>query len=203
MNIYRLRVELPTQPVRSTDVSDAIGEMGGSVLSVDLHEVDGTAAIDELVVELPDGLNGSAVRTALESDSKATLLSSRKCERDEAHTQARRWVHDIATLPPDSTSDVARHVAAACPLSGVWVGPAKDANPLPAVQLTLERGTPIVQRSTIVPDLLSRDERPTPRWLLAVPDRYPDARNIALLTRPLSLRFTANEVARVELLMAS
>ena len=38
-------------------------------------------------------------------------------------------------------------------------------------------------------------------WLLAVPDGQPQARSIAFLARPGSLRFTASEVARVDALM--
>ena len=38
-------------------------------------------------------------------------------------------------------------------------------------------------------------------WLLAVPDGQHQARSIAFLARPGSLRFTASEVARVDALM--
>jgi hypothetical protein len=42
---------------------------------------------------------------------------------------------------------------------------------------------------------------PAAVWVLAVPDSNLDARLVAFLARPLSLRFTASEVARVEALM--
>jgi hypothetical protein len=66
--------------------------------------------------------------------------------------------------------------------------------------MALERGGPVALRSRRV-----LDRGPDGRgsvWLLAVPDRYPDAQRVALLARPLSLRFSATEVARVEVLLA-
>jgi hypothetical protein len=201
MNTYRLRIEFPLRPAVSADVADAIVGLGGYVVGVDLREVDGPAAIDEIVVELPDQLDGSSVRAALEEDTDAALLSSRRSARDERISQAIRWAHHPDSQHDDAT-DLSHRLTAACPLSNVWVGPTGDAGTLPAVQMTLERGAPVVHHATNLPDSLSRSRR-APRWLLAVPDRYPDPDNVALLARPLSLRFTPAEVARVELLMAS
>ena len=71
--------------------------------------------------------------------------------------------------------------------------------------MALERGGPVALRSRSVPDR-GHDRGPDDGrgsvWLLAVPDRYPDAQRVALLARPLSLRFSATEVARVEVLLA-
>jgi hypothetical protein len=202
MNTYRLRIELPLQPAVSADVAGAIVDLGGCVVGVDLREVDGTAAIDEIVVELPDRLDGSSVRAALEEDTDAALLSSRRCTRDEPITQAIRWARQPEPHHHEDATDLSHRLTAACPLSNVWVGPTVDAGTLPAVQMTLERGAPVVHHATNLPESLS-GSRHAPRWLLAVPDRYPDPDNVALLARPLSLRFTPAEVARIELLMAS
>ena len=101
MNTYRLRVEGPLHREREP-VADAISTLGGKVVSVDLREVDGPRAVDEIVVELPIDLDGGTLTSALEDDPEATLLSSHGCERDEPARHARNWAersreHDLST----------------------------------------------------------------------------------------------------------
>ena len=92
-------------------------------------------------------------------------------------------------------SAVGRILASACHSSKVWVAPIDEAREVPVGRLALARGAPLVQRSHDLPEPLG-GKPASPMWLLAVPDGQPQARSIAFLARPGSLRFTASEVAR-------
>ena len=99
----------------------------------------------------------------------------------------------------DATA-VRRILASACHSSKVWVAPIDEAREVPVGRLALARGAPLVQRSHDLPAPLG-GKPASPMWLLAVPDGQPQARSIAFLSRPGSLRFTSSEVARVDALM--
>jgi hypothetical protein len=77
-----------------------------------------------------------------------------------------------------------------------------DAHDLPVVSMALARGGPVVQRRRTTADPSGR-QAPTSRWLLAAADRYPDAGRIALLERPMALRFSAYDAAKVDLLIGA
>jgi hypothetical protein len=94
-------------------------------------------------------------------------------------------------------------VAAACPKAMVWLCETHLADKVPAAQMAIERDAPVVHRATALPAKLSAPGVRSPRWVLAVPHGSSDPSSIALLSRPMSLRFTASEVARVQLLLAS
>jgi hypothetical protein len=68
--------------------------------------------------------------------------------------------------------------------------------------MAVERHAPVAHCATDRAQMLVPGEARSPRWLLAVPNSEPDATNIALLSRSISLRFTATEVARVQILLA-
>ncbi len=58
MSRYRLRVELPDLPGALAKVATVISDLDGDVVSIDIHELDGHQAVDELVVEVLTELDG-------------------------------------------------------------------------------------------------------------------------------------------------
>jgi hypothetical protein len=203
MPTYRLRVEVPLEPAVPTGVTNVIDALGGDVVSVDLREIDDQLAIDEMVIEFPHDQSLPSLSRILEDESAGTLLSSQSCRRDEPVTRAIDWARTtmndrLQVLDPN----LPEQLSAACPLSKVSIREAKEAASLPVVAMALARGGPVVHRCGGL-------EQPEPAtgdrsaWLLAVADQYPDARLIGLVSRPLSLRFTAQEVARVEVVMGT
>jgi hypothetical protein len=174
--------------------ANALDALGGDIVSVDLREVDGRCAIDEVVVKFP-GDPGTPILSRALAREPATLLSSQRCEPDEPITQARAWA-----AHSNDEADLVEKLSTACPLSTVSIRPAHEASSLPVVQMALDRGGPVALRCTRMPAQAASSDRSS-AWLLAVPDRYPDADAVALLTRPVSLRFTASEAARVGVLM--
>ena len=120
--------------------------------------------------------------------------------RPEPVLDALGWAREMAEAARTPRA-VGRVLASACHSSKVWVAPIDEAREVPVGRLALARGAPLVQRSHDLPDAARRASRRPPMWLLAVPDGQPQARSIAFLARPGSLRFTASEVARVDALM--
>jgi hypothetical protein len=81
------------------------------------------------------------------------------------------------------------------------VAPIDEARAVAAGRLALVRSLPVVQRAEEMPPGFGVDA-PGPVWLLAVADGHQPTRAIAFLARPISLRFTSSEVARVHALTA-
>jgi hypothetical protein len=200
MSRYRLRVELPDLPGALAKVATVISDLDGDVLSIDVHEVDGHQVVDELVVEVLTDLDGRVLGSALEAADAGVLLSCAPATaRPEPVVEALGWARELASTNDPST--LGRILASACPSAKVWVAPIDDAREVPAGRLALARGAPLVQRAHELPAPLGGRPAST-MWLLAVPDGQRQARCIAFLARPGSLRFTASEVARVDHLMA-
>jgi hypothetical protein len=194
MTTYRLRIEVPLEPPIASTVADAIDELGGDIVAVDLREVDGPRAIDEMVVEFEGPSPVHALSRVLDADPSTTLLSSQRCEPGEPAQHARNWAHAAVDLDPEQrASDLSARLRAACPLTRVELRDANDVRDLPVVEMALARGGPVVQRSA----------GPVPRWVMAAADRYPDAGQIALLERAMSLRFSAYDAARVNFLIGA
>jgi hypothetical protein len=200
MSRYRLRVELPDLPGALAKVATVISEHDGDVVSIDIHELDGHQAVDELVVEVLTELDGRVLGAALEAADAGILLSCTPTSpRLEPVLDALGWARELAA---GSTPDtLTRVLASACHSAKVWVAPIDQAREVDAGRLALARGVPLVQRSHALPaPLAGRASSAT--WLLAVPDGQPNTHCIAFLARPGSLRFTASEVARVDALMS-
>jgi hypothetical protein len=200
MSRYRLRVELPDLPGALARVATVISEHDGDVVSIDIHELDGHQAVDELVVEVLTDLDGRVLAAALEAADAGILLScAPAAPRPEPVLEALAWARELAEA--NDPAAVGRVLAGACHSAKVWVAPIDDAREVPAGRLALARGAPLVQRSHDLPEPLGGRPAST-TWLLAVPDGQPNARCIAFLARAGALRFTASEVARVASLMA-
>ena len=203
MTAYRLRIEVPLGPSAANLVADAFTELGGDIVAVDLREVDGPRAIDEIVVEFAGTPAVDALSRALDTEPSATLLSSHPCRGGEPVAQARDWVRAAAEREPDERrTDLVAQLRAACPMAHVELLDPNDAHDLPVVRMALARGGPVVQRRRTPADP-SGHQAPTSRWILAAADRYPDAGRIALLERPMALRFSAYDAAKVDLLIGA
>ncbi len=174
MSRYRLRVELPDLPGALARVATVISELDGDVVSVDIHELDGHQAVDELVVEVLTQLDGGVLASALEQAGAGALLScAPAAARAEPVLDALGWAREIAEHP--DTGELGRVLASACHSAKVWVAPIDEARELPVGRLALARGAPLVQRSHDLPVPLGG--RPaSPMWLLAVPDGHPHTR---------------------------
>ena len=144
MTAYRLRIEVPLVDSRSRTnlVADAIDELGGDIVAVDLREVDGPRAIDEMVVEFTDPSDVPALSHALVTEPSVTLLSSQRCQRDEPANQAQNWVRATAERArEEGANDLSTRLRAACPMARVEVRGVDDVRDLPVVSMALARGS--------------------------------------------------------------
>jgi hypothetical protein len=201
-NLHRLRVELPDQPGALAKVAATIAAQSGNVVSVDIHELDGSAAVDEILVQAPDDWDPAGLAVTLQETGAGTLLSCQPGQGPvDPVVRALSWTTAmVAAGPHESDLELARALAETCTYARAWICGIPEAKSLPAGRLALERGRSVVRRSEDLPAAYSAG-LPAAVWVLAVPDSNLDARLVAFLARPLSLRFTASEVARVEALM--
>ena len=201
MSRHSIRVELPDLPGALAKVATVVSELNGDVVSVDVHEVDGSNAVDEMVVEFLTGLDPGELGHALDRTGAGRLLScspapertdpwSKRCAGHRPRHRARRRRPCVLD----------RVLAEACPAAAVWVAPIDDGREVggrPA-----RAGAWAAGRATGRGDARGFGvEAPGPVWVLAVADGGQPTRSIAFLARPMSLRFTASEVARVDALV--
>jgi hypothetical protein len=185
-------------------VADAIDEIGGDLVAVELREVDGPRAIDEVVVEFGDTADVTALSRALDAEPSAMLLSSQRCHRGEPASNAQDWARAARErVPRERGTDLSAQLRAACPMASVELRAPQDARDLPVVTMALARGGPVGQRRVTSAASTERPGGSTARWLMAAADSYTDVGRIALLERPMSLRFSAYDAARVDLLIGA
>ena len=198
---YRLRIELPNQPGALARVAGALGSLGANVISVDIHEIAGDVAVDEIVIDAPQEWDLSSLGRVLDEAGCGALVSLDPSSlSSDPIVRALRWASAMVDAGPQySDLELSRAVAEACTGIATWVCDRPAAMMLPIGRAALERGVSLVERSESLPG--PRDNMPSEVWLLAVPDRSVDPALVIFVARPLSLRFTDSEIARVEALL--
>jgi len=201
MAAYRLRVELPDQPGALAHVAAAIAAADGNVVSIDIHELDAGNAVDEIVVEAPDGWDVAALGQAI-SETGADLLSCGPAvDRMDPMVRGLRYAAAlIASGPARDTLELGRAVLELTSGTSAWVSTKAEAMAYEAGRRALQHGGPIVMRTDDLPTSVKWDVR-GPVWLLAAPGGEDDNAVVAFATRPPALRFTASEIERVECLL--
>jgi predicted amino acid-binding ACT domain protein len=189
MPAYRLRIELEDRPGALAAVSAQIAAADANITSIDVHEVDGNTAVDEIVVEVAESWAPGALAEALAASGVGVLLSSRRMlSNDDAVASALRSAAAMIGGTPERVEAERRAalLALAHGSSARVVGLDTDD---PAAILALDRRTSIVTRDS------------DHGWVLAALDDPVDPAAVALVTRPLNVRFSATEVSRVEALL--
>lgn len=199
----RLRIALPDRPGALGRVGQAVGDVGGNVLTIDVQEVDGTTVVDELLVDLPDSVTPADVASALEAAEAGTLLTAKPgSDMPDQVVRALRWACALTSAGPYGADDeVERAVAEVCGSSNVWLAEIEEAQFVEAARLALARGKPVSLRTAEAPAALGPLVA-AEVWLLAVPDARLDPTRVALVARPLADRFTVTEVERVGALLS-
>jgi hypothetical protein len=106
----------------------------------------------------------------------------------------------IAAGPATCDLELGRAVLEVTHATAAWTCDVEEAVDLAAGSLALERGGAVVVRTDGLPPAYA-ESLPRSVWLLAAPDSALDPTIVAFAARPLSLRFTPTEVARVEMLL--
>lgn len=192
----RLRIELKNHPGALSAASRVIAAEGLNIVEISIHEVDGSQAVDEIVVHSAEPIDSAVLARSL-AGAGAELLSAAPCEsRGDPVVTALTWV----TASLDRTghrSSIASGVSMLTGISPVQVVSAGEAERIPVGAAALKRGWPVVQRTDEVPDSLrTPDGTSSPRWVLAAPDA-PNAAFVVFASRPYTIRFTATELSRL------
>lgn len=201
MSTHRLRIELPDRPGAPAQVAAVVAEAGADVVSIDLREVEGPVAVDEVVVAADDDWEPGRLRDALERTGVGMLLSAQRvaCDahaaRDALASTLRRCTDVVGDL------DLGRAILEVTSASAAWVCDVDDAGALPGGARAVAHGRPLVVRTDALPPPYG-DTLPRVVWVLAVPDDVCAPSTIAFAANPSSLRFSATDVARVEALLA-
>jgi hypothetical protein len=154
-------VELPDQPGALAKVATVISDLDGDVVSIDIHELDGHQAVDELVVEVLTELDGRVLATALEEAKAGVLLSCAPATARAEPVSGARWAR------VGRTSDVCRILASACHSSKVWVAPIDEAR---GACRPARVGPGRTARAAFARSAGAARRKPaSPMWLLAVP----------------------------------
>jgi hypothetical protein len=198
--LLRLRIELPDRPGTLAHVASVLSRHGGNVAAVDIHELEGEAAVDEIVVEVPEDWEPSQLVDDLAAAGATLLSAAPELEVRDPIVTALGWASALlASRAHDSDLELGRAVMELTSASAAWVCSIAEAVRFDAGRLALERGAPVVQRTD--EPIAGADGLAPPVWLLAVPDGQLGAGLVAFAARPVNVRFTASEIARVEALL--
>lgn len=202
MPAFRLRIELPDQPGVLAHVAGVIAEAGGNVISLDIHELDGANAVDEIVIDAPEDFDAAELGRRL-ADSGADLLSCGPAvDLVDPMVRALRFAGALVAADPSrDLLELGRALLEVTGASSAWVSTRTEAAQYEAGRRAVAHDGPIVLRTDDLPQSVLLDTR-GPVWVLAVPDRRIEPHIVAFATRPPALRFTTSEIGRVEALLA-
>src|SRR3954454_6354842 len=125
----RLRVELPDRPGALAKVASVIAAHGGNLVGIDVQEVEEDSAIDELVVDVPEGVDLNALRIALHESGAGVLVSHQAgAEQVDPVLRSLRWACAmVAAGPMGADDELTRAVAEASGTRMAWVCNVADA----------------------------------------------------------------------------
>jgi hypothetical protein len=198
MSMIELRIELPDHPGALAAVARELARLEMNVVEIAIHEVDGSRAVDEIVVSSRNDVAPGLLITALAA-AGAELLSARSCHvRLDPVVASMAWLAESLDRPHDPRT-LTRGIQAGTGIDDVTLVPVAIAAGCDVCAAAIRRGRPVVQRVTQVPEFVSSAVA-GPRWLLAVPDG-PDPEWVVTATRAFSMRFTATEVRRLNAIL--
>lgn len=203
MTLIRLRIALADRPGALARVAAMIADHGGNIVSVDVHRAGVVSAVDDVVVDFPDGGDIPALRNDLTASGAATLVSHQAAHVNDAVVSALARAGDMLDgTGGDPGAQLVAAVAELCSSPVVWLSTTADADHYDAGRFARERGGAIALRANDLPNEMAA-LLPGEVWLLALPEaERPTNGRVIFVARPLSNEFTSTEIARIEALMA-
>lgn len=182
-----MRIELPDEPYSLGRIATALGDLGANILHIDVHELDGSDVIDEVVIAGPDSLSPSDVRQALLAAGARTVVSVPLVHR---HMDALvRALNALVTFCRDPSDEgLLSVIPSVVPVEGVAIEPIRDLDGIDPTGRQLRWGTPAAR-------CVGKS------WVLAVPrvEHAPTPVDALVVRR--ANRFSATEVARLRALL--
>lgn len=190
MKLLRVRVEVADVPGALAGLAGALASLRVDVASIDVLEVDGRTVVDEMLLRLPAGVTAQEVRDVLRAAGGEVL----SCSTAPSGADASVAAFDLARTAVDQ-GPVVRGAAlarVAYAEAGALL-PAEAARAYPLGLRALEEGVPASGPGGV-------GAAPLPvrtGWVLWVAPQVPDPQHVAVVARPLNIRFSATEAARV------
>ena len=196
---YRLRVQVPEVVGSLARLTAVLADHGASIRSVDIHQVDGDTAIDEIICEGPEEWEPVALAPDIAATG-ATLISILEVDQPrDALAVGLLWAAAVAGAGPALDEHLAFGLAELVSAPMAWLASADDAAEGEGAALALERGSPVVVRTT---GFIGPAGPVSDGWLLVAADDPLEPQVLAFAWRPRSMRFAACDVARMEALLA-
>src|SRR4051794_30629423 len=143
--LTQLRIELPDHPGALAAITRVLARHRMNVIEVAIHEVDGPRAVDEILVEGSEPVDGAALGAAL-ADAGGDLLSVTPCEmRADLVVAAMTWT--CGSLPhPHGRASWFAAVHAPTGINPAHVVPVALAETTEIGVAAVRRGRPVVKR---------------------------------------------------------
>jgi hypothetical protein len=200
--LVRLRVELADSPGSLATVAGVIAGQGGNITAVDVHRSNTLTAVDEIMVDFPEGADLNRVGRAIADSGAATLLSHQSARRVDPIVQLLRRIVELTQSPGASPEEeLTAALVELCSAPAVWISSIEEANQNETGMFALQQHAALTIRTADVPAAL-RDTLPAGEvWLLAVPDlNLGGQARVIFVARPIDLEFTTTEITRIEAL---
>jgi predicted amino acid-binding ACT domain protein len=200
--LLRLRISIPDRPGALARVATIIASHGGNITSIDVQESSPDLAVDELLVDFPEGSDAAGLGEDLAKDGETVLVSQQLTERIDPIVASLRQVAELLESGSnEGEAALARGVAQLCSSPVAWVSSAEEASRYDAGRFAMERHGVVVMTTTELPAHLA-ERLPGEVCLLAVPDIEQGERHrVIFVARPVGNDFTTTEVARIEALV--
>ena len=200
--LVRLRVELADSPGSLATVAGVIAGQGGNITAVDVHHSNALTAVDEIMVDFPEGADLGRIERAIAESGAATLLSHQSARRVDPIVQLLRRAIELTQSPKSSPEEeLTAALVELCSAPAVWISTIEEANQNETGMFAIQQHAALTIRTSEVPAALRETLPAGEVWLLAVPDlNLGGQARVIFVARPLDLEFTTTEITRIEAL---
>lgn len=204
--VCRVRMKVPDRPGALAQLTAIIARHGGNVVGMDIHELDGVNAVDDLIIDAPEGWDAGSLAGELEATGVQLVSVLPGVGWRDPVVRSLEWAAAMASAAPqDSELELSRTVGEVTNASGAWVCRPAEAAAYGSGQLAIHRG------GSVVAEVDGREPGVVPEGLhgvvadhicvLAAPDDELVPTLVAFAIRPVSEPFTTSEVARLTALL--
>lgn len=190
MTMLRVRVEVADVPGALAGLTTALAALRVDVATIDVLEVDGRTVVDEMLVRLPAGVTPQEVRDVLRLAGADVLSCGTAVLGADAAVTAFDLARSVLDAPPEARGAALARIAYA--ESGAVVD-VDQARGYPLAVRALTDGVPASGPGG--PGASPLDVRTG--WVLWVAPQVPEPVQLAVVARPLNVRFSATEAARL------
>lgn len=190
MTMLRVRVEVADVPGALAGLTAVLAALRVDVASIDVLEIDGRTVVDEMLVRLPGGVTPQEVRDVLRMSGADVLSCGTALLGSDAAVTAFELTRSVLTGAQEARGAALARIAYAEAGAVVAV---EDAQAYPLAARALAHGVPASGRGGEGTSPLAVASG----WVLWVAPHVPRPAMLVVVARPLNVRFSATEAARL------